>query len=44
MSIFTSHPPKINKKKLINDKEIINVINWQLECDLTPMEHEERAA
>ncbi len=28
----------------VNDKEIINVINWQLECDLTPMEHEERAA
>ena len=28
----------------VNDKEIINVINWQLECDLTPMEHEEKAA
>ena len=28
----------------VNDKEIINVINLQLECDLTPIEHEERAA
>ncbi len=24
------------------DKEILNVIEWQLECDLTPIEHEER--
>lgn len=28
----------------VNDKEIINVINWQLECDLTPMEYEEKVA
>ena len=26
----------------VNDEEIINIIIWQLDCDLTPIEHEER--
>ena len=26
----------------VNDEEIINIIIWQLYCDLTPIEHEER--
>ena len=28
----------------ITDKEVINVISWQLDCDLTPIEHEEKVA
>lgn len=27
---------------IVNDEEIINIIIWQLDCDLTPIEHEER--
>jgi len=26
----------------VNDEEVKNIIHWQLECDLTPMEHEEK--
>ena len=26
----------------VNDEEVENIIHWQLECDLTPMEHEEK--
>ena len=26
----------------VKDQEVINMIVWQLECDLTPMEHEAR--
>ena len=26
----------------VNDKEVKNIIHWQLEGDLTPMEHEEK--
>ena len=28
----------------ITDKKVINVINWQLDCDLTPIEHEKKVA
>ena len=28
----------------VDNEEVINVINWQLECDLTPIEHEEKVA
>jgi len=26
----------------VDNQEIINVINWQLECDLTPIEYQEK--
>ena len=28
----------------VNDQEVLNMIDWQLDCDLTPIEHESEAA
>ena len=28
----------------VNDQEVLNMIDWQLDCDLTPIEHESEVA
>lgn len=53
--IFTDHEKNIQSVEYwfldwfdgasikVNDREVLDMINWQLEADLTPIEHEEAA-
>ena len=53
--IFTDHEKNIQSVEYwfldwfdgasikVNDQEVLDMISWQLDCDLTPIEHEEVA-